>query len=94
MSWNNFLHKIAFLIRLPQSGPGVREVWHRNFLYFRYSWKVSVFWIILEPLFYLGAIGYGLGAFVSNIQGISYVDWFFPGLLCSTAMMVSFFEGT
>ncbi|MGE0632912.1 MAG: ABC transporter permease [Pseudobdellovibrionaceae bacterium] len=42
----------------------------------------------------LGAIGYGLGAFVSNIQGISYVDWFFPGLLCSTAMMVSFFEGT
>jgi lipooligosaccharide transport system permease protein len=43
---------------------------------------------------YLGAIGFGLGAFVSNINGHSFVDFFFPGLLCSTGMMVSFFEGT
>ena len=70
------------------------RVWSRNFLYFRKTWTVSLFWIVLEPLMYLGAIGYGLGAFVSNINGHAYVDFFFPGLLCSTGMMVAFFEGT
>jgi lipooligosaccharide transport system permease protein len=40
------------------------------------------------------AIGYGLGSFVSNIQGVSYMDFFFPALLCMSSMMVSFFEAT
>lgn len=94
MSLKDLKDKTSFLTRLPKWGPGVTEVWFRNFLYFRYSWKVSFFWIVLEPLFYLGSIGFGLGAFVSSIEGYSYIEWFFPGLLCSTAMMVSFFEGT
>jgi lipooligosaccharide transport system permease protein len=55
---------------------------------------VSLFWIVLEPLFYLFAIGYGLGSFVSTIQGHSYIEYFLPALLCTTAMFVSFFEAT
>lgn len=55
---------------------------------------VSLFWVILEPLMYLGAIGFGVGSYINNINGQSYIDFFFPGLLCSTAMMVPFFEGT
>jgi lipooligosaccharide transport system permease protein len=55
---------------------------------------VSLFWIVLEPVIYLGAIGFGLGAFVSNMGGLSYIEFFFPALLCTTAMMVAFFEGT
>lgn len=43
---------------------------------------------------YLGAIGFGVGSYINNINGQSYIDFFFPGLLCSTAMMVPFFEGT
>ncbi|MBL7669150.1 MAG: ABC transporter permease [Bdellovibrionaceae bacterium] len=73
---------------------GFFRVWQRNFFYFRKTWSVSLFWIVLEPLMYLGAIGYGLGSFVNNMEGQSFVDFYFPGLLCSTAMMVSFFEGT
>ncbi|MFZ4403066.1 MAG: ABC transporter permease [Pseudobdellovibrionaceae bacterium] len=70
------------------------RVWQRNFLYFKKTWLVSLFWTVLEPLVYLGAIGFGLGAFVSNIQGLSYLEFFFPALLCTTAMMVAFFEAT
>jgi lipooligosaccharide transport system permease protein len=86
--------KFIDTIRTPKMNNGFQAVWSRNFLYFRKTWTVSLFWILLEPLMYLGAIGYGLGAFVSNISGQAYVDFFFPGLLCSTGMMVSFFEGT
>lgn len=80
--------------KIPKMSEGIKKVWFRNFLYFRKTWLVSLFWIVLEPVVYLGAIGFGLGAFVSNIGSMSYVEFFFPGLLCSTAMMVAFFECT
>lgn len=73
---------------------GALRVWQRNFFYFRKTWQVSLFWIVLEPLMYLAAMGYGLGSFVHDINGTSYIEFFFPGLLASTAMLVSFFEGT
>lgn len=80
--------------KLPLITEGAKSVWLRNYLYFKKTWLVSVFWIILEPMVYLGAIGFGLGSFVTNIGSMSYVEFFFPGLLCSTAMMVAFFECT
>ena len=73
---------------------GVLLVWQRNFKQFRKTWLVSFFWIILEPTFFLIAIGYGLGAYVSNTAGVPYSEFFFPALICNTAMMVAFFEST
>lgn len=80
--------------RLPTFISGTIQVWKRNFKLFRRHWLVNFFWIVLEPLLVLLAVGYGLGAFVSNMQGISYTDFFFPALLCMSAMMVSFFESS
>lgn len=79
---------------IPQVNDGALKVWQRNFLYFKKTWLVSLFWIVLEPVIYLGAIGFGLGAFVNNMGGMSYIEFFFPALLCTTAMLVAFFEGT
>lgn len=81
-------------MQIPKWGSASFQVWYRNFYYFRKTWQVSLFWILLEPLFYLVAIGFGLGIFVNDIQGVSYVDFFFSALLCTTAMMVAFFEST
>ncbi len=78
----------------PKFHSGAMKVWSRNFLYFKKTWLVSVFWIVLEPVVYLGSIGLGLGAFVNNMGGVSYIEFFFPALLCTTAMMVAFFEST
>lgn len=80
--------------RLPTFAAGTLQVWKRNFQQFKRSWLVNFFWMVLEPLLILLAIGYGLGTFVSTIQGISYADYFFPALLCMSAMMVSFFEAS
>ena len=79
---------------LPTPFESVKAIWARNFLQFRKTWLVSCFWIVLEPLFVLGALGYGLGSYVHQVDGMSYLEFFFPALLCNSAMMVSFFECT
>ena len=84
----------AELFKAPKVSAGFIKVWQRNFLQFRKTWMVSAVWIVLEPLMYLGGFGFGLGAFVNNMNGLSFLEFFFPGLLCTTAMFVAFFEGT
>jgi lipooligosaccharide transport system permease protein len=79
---------------LPKWGHGVKSVWRRNFLHFRYTFWVTLCWIFVEPLLFLLAIGYGLGNFVADINGKSYIDFYFPALLSVTAFSVPFFEST
>lgn len=86
--------KFKNLFELPTVESSALKVWSRNYLYFKRTWLVSLFWVVLEPVIYLGAIGFGLGSFVNNMGGVSYVEFFFPALLCTTGMMVSFFEST
>lgn len=81
-------------LKLPRIRDGYKNIWFRNFLHFKKNFLVSFFWVILEPLMYLGAIGYGLGSYIQTINGQSYVDFFFPGLLATSSMMVPFFEST
>ena len=86
--------KLKECFSIPKVNSGSLKVWQRNFLYFKKTWLVSIFWIVLEPVIYLGAIGFGLGSFVNNMGGMSYIEFFFPALLSTTAMLVAFFEGT
>lgn len=80
--------------RFPKVQSAVWNVWLRNFIHFRNTILVSFFWITFEPLMYLLAIGYGLGQFIGEIDGVPYIQFYFPALLATTAMMVSFFEST
>lgn len=70
------------------------QVWLRNFLFFRKTFLISFFWTVLEPLMYLGAIGFGLGRFVEQIENLSFIEFYYPGLLATTAMTISYFEST
>lgn len=85
---------IIEFLKIPKIDRGCRAVWRRNFQQFSKTWVNSAFWIVLEPLIYLGAIGFGLGSYVNNMQGASYVEFFFPGLLGVSAMFIAYFEGT
>lgn len=77
---------------LPSDWQCVVSIWMRNFLQFRKTWMVSLFWIVIEPLFVLLALGYGLGSYIPQVEGASYIEFFFPALICNSVMMVSFFE--
>jgi lipooligosaccharide transport system permease protein len=72
----------------------VWKLWYRSFKQFQETFWVSLLWVVVEPLFTLGAIGFGLGTYVSNMDGVSYADFFFPALLCVSGMFVGFFVGT
>lgn len=74
-----------------------RMVWRvfaRHFLVFRKTWKVNLSFTFFEPLFYLAALGLGLGAYVQPIEGIPYLNYLAPGLVVASAMFATSVECT
>lgn len=69
-------------------------VWRRNLLVWRKLAVPSLIGNFGEPLLYLLALGYGLGALVGRIQEMPYVYFLASGIFCSSAMVTASFEAT
>src|SRR3989442_8420149 len=67
-------------------------VWRRNFLVWRKLVIASVLTNLADPLILLFGIGYGLGAFLPSVEGMSYIAFFAAGTLCSATMFTASFE--
>ena len=87
-------NRIAKSFRIPELTYRVWRVWRRDWDVFMKTFRVNFFPPLLEPIFYLAALGYGLGTFVQNIQGVPYVQYIAPALLAISMMNSSFFECT
>jgi lipooligosaccharide transport system permease protein len=61
---------------------------------YRRTWKFNILPNFFEPLLYLVSIGVGLGAYVSQMGGTSYVEFLAPGLVAVAAMNGASFEVT
>jgi lipooligosaccharide transport system permease protein len=73
----------------------VWKVWRRDFDVFMKTYKVNFFPPLLEPIFYLLALGFGLGGFIGqSIGGLPYIKYIAPALVSITIMYSSFFECT
>ena len=75
-----------------------RYLVERNIYVYRHGWIVILSGFF-EPLFYLGSIGFGLGALIGTVNGpggqpISYQLFVAPALLASAAMNGAIAEGT
>jgi len=70
------------------------SVWKRNAAMYRRTWKLNLLPNFFEPVFYLASIGIGVGAYVSQMDGLSYVEFLAPGLICVAAMNGASFEVT
>jgi lipooligosaccharide transport system permease protein len=74
----------------PSRAPAVRGL--RCWLtVYRRTWRASIWSSVLGPLFYLGAMGFGLGSLVnkhgtSALGGVSYLDFVAPAILGTQAM--------
>lgn len=70
------------------------KVWQRDLV----VWKKNVFFYLVvnfvEPLIYLLAMGYGLGRFVQEMQGMSYPQFLAPAILVFSMMNGTSFETT
>src|SRR5689334_19797485 len=69
-------------------------VWHRNFLVWRRLIGPSLATNVLDPLIFLFAFGYGLGAVVDRVGGLDYLTFIVPGMMCYGAMFAASFEST
>lgn len=78
----------------PDLSPLVWRVFKRHFTVFRKTWKVNLSFNFFEPLFYLGALGFGLGAYVQPMEGVPYLNYLAPGLIASSAMFATAYECT
>ena len=67
-------------------------VWRRNFLVWRKLLAASVLTNLADPLIMLFGLGYGLGALLPAVEGMSYIAFFAAGQLCTATMYTASFE--
>jgi lipooligosaccharide transport system permease protein len=69
-------------------------VWRRNATMYRRTWTWNRLPNFFEPVLYLVSIGVGVGAYISKMRGMSYIQFISPGLVCVAAMNGASFEVT
>lgn len=70
------------------------RVWHRNYTVYKKLFKSSIVMNFFEPILYLTALGFGLGAFIKEINGMPYINFIAPGLIASSTMFATSAECT
>ncbi len=65
------------------------RVWQRNFTVYTKLYKSSLVFNFVEPVLYLLALGFGLGAFVKEINGVPYINFIAPGIIASSTMFAT-----
>ena len=68
------------------------SVWKRNFLVWKKLALPSMIGNLLDPLFYMLALGYGLGSFIDEINDISYIAFIATGTVCYGTLNSATFE--
>jgi lipooligosaccharide transport system permease protein len=69
-------------------------VWRRNLALYRRTWKLNLLPNFFEPILYLVSIGIGVGAYIGEMGGTSYIAFLAPGLVAVAAMNGASFEVT
>ncbi len=67
-------------------------VWQRNFLVWRKLAGPSILGNLADPLLYMLGLGYGLGRFLGDIQGVPYLTFLAAGTLAYSVMNSASFE--
>jgi len=79
--------------RIPRARRGAWAVWRRNILVWRKLLGPALLMNFGEPTLYLIGLGYGLGVFIGNMGDMPYLTFLASGIVASSAMTTSSFEG-
>jgi lipooligosaccharide transport system permease protein len=80
------------LLRAPELSLSWTAVWRRNQLVWRKLALASLLGNVADPLLYMVALGFGIGAFVPEVGGMTYIAFLGTGMVCQTAMFTASFE--
>jgi lipooligosaccharide transport system permease protein len=83
---------LSTLLRPPELSRSWTAVWRRNQLVWRKLAFASVLGNIADPLLYMVALGFGIGVFVPEVGGMTYIAFIGTGMLCQAAMFTASFE--
>ncbi len=78
--------------RLPEFSLRFAHVWCRNQMVWRKLLIPSVLGNLADPMIYMLGLGYGLGAMLPDVGGMSYIGFLAAGIVCSSTMMSASFE--
>ena len=70
------------------------RVWQRHFNVYTKLYRTSLVLNFVEPILYLLGLGIGLGAFVREVNGMSYIKFIAPGIIASSSMFAPIYECT
>ena len=70
------------------------RVVQRNWLLYKKELFANLSPTIIDPALFLLAFGVGMGAYVKDIDGTSYLKFIGPGLCITTALFTAFFEAS
>ena len=62
------------------------RIWQRHMIVWRKYLKEAILGTTGEPIIYLLALGYGMGHYVGEIGGLTYIQYIAPGLWLASAM--------
>ena len=75
---------------------GPLHIVEHNALVFRRIWRGTIMTSFFSPVFFLAAMGLGLGSFVNRgsggVGGVPYIDFLAPGLIAAVTMQTAAFE--
>lgn len=66
----------------------------RNWTVFKKDFISNISPTVADPALIMISLGLGLGAFLTNVEGMSYMQFLAPGLTVATALFTSFFESS
>ncbi|HVC48890.1 MAG TPA: ABC transporter permease [Burkholderiales bacterium] len=79
-------------MRLPRPSLRFIPIWRRNLLVWRKLAIPSMLGNLADPMFYMLALGFGLGRLLPEIGGMPYIAFLAAGTLCYATMNTATFE--
>lgn len=70
------------------------HITHRNWIVYRKDLIANISPTVADPAFIMISLGLGLGSYLTNVEGMSYMQFLAPGLTVATALFTSFFESS
>jgi len=87
-------NRVTSYLKMPKLSYRVWRVWRRDQDVFMKTYKVNFIPPLVEPIFYLVGLGFGLGGFVQPQEGLPYIVFIAPALVAASMMFSSFYECT
>ncbi len=70
------------------------HITRRNWMVYKKDLIANISPTVADPALIMVSLGFGLGGYLTNVEGMSYMQYLAPGLVIATSLFTSFFESS